>query len=165
MALYVNPIPWNVFNDNVTLEQKTDLQSRIRSELPAFIHYLLHEFTPSLDLIGQSFQCKEFIHPKIEKLNRENTREGKFRLFLKDLLGNEKFFGQPIELHNRIVAECGFDSIKHIYQGPVGLGKLLAKLCKIHGDEFTGGKSGIDRKYRYTIQFNDNDLLQDGEGL
>ncbi|MDR2030258.1 MAG: hypothetical protein LBP65_02225 [Puniceicoccales bacterium] len=108
--------------------------------------------------MAPSFHCKEFIHPKIEKLNRANTQEGKLKAFLWDILGNQEFTGHSTDLHNRILGECGENGMKYAYYCVNQLGVLLSKLCKIYADEFILNKRHGEGKPTYTIRLKGEDL-------
>jgi hypothetical protein len=157
LALYVNPVQWEGFHNGSDGERRNHLQHRIRNELPAFIYHLLFEFEIPDELKGQSFLCKEFIHPRIARLNRDNTREGKFRLHLFEVLQKRQFTGTAGDLYRIMHKEYGASVIGY-YGNPKSFGKLLTKLCRMCGDEFSAKKDSRSRTMVYTIKLNWEDF-------
>ena len=124
--------------------------ARFRKELPAFTHYLLHEFQIPPGMQDARFGVKAYVNPEIEEILLDF--EPHLRLlevidltFFKD--GTEGIKETPSEIQGRLLSGPMGDVARQLLNYSTALGQLLARLAQEFPSRFQRTKSKGERRW------------------
>lgn len=119
--------------------------ARFVVEMPAWIHFLLHEYQPPAELADERMGVSAWCHPDIESQLQENDPAARFLECLNEVIFQEhkdETIVEPIklsaaEIQATLTGHPKFGSIaRQILPASSVCGQLLAKLAKDHPERF-----------------------------
>jgi hypothetical protein len=136
------PMPTN------TIEQREAFEKQLLSEMPAFVHWLLHDFTIPDDLKSERFGITHFHHPKllaaIEALSPEIQMLDMVDAHLRNLLPDEF---TSLDLEKLLRERVDRYLIDRVFTFGRACGTFLGKLARSHPDRVVDRRTSLARKW------------------
>jgi hypothetical protein len=123
----------------VAQEDRPEFLEKVISEMPAFVHYLVHDYVIPEDIRESRWGVKAYQHPDVLIALDELAPETKLDSLVKAVLFGinqpyqTDFTGSSIELEQRLRESVFGSEARVLMQGVASCGKLLGRLAKKHG--------------------------------
>ena len=146
-------LPGLQFGDNQSFGSYQQWWTAIKSELPAFVHYILTGHTIDRDHGDQRYGIKSYKNPEILRIIADESQEVRFLEMIDQCVfqaRNTEWVGTSHELFRELYSPSTAKELEIIgCTGSVKVGHLLGKLLTARPDRFpnAGLVSGI-RRYR-----------------
>lgn len=126
-----------------TWDQKKAFVNTIKAEMPALVHYLLHEYTLPAEFVGERFMVRHFCHPDIAQELHAVSPENELADFIDRVLFDGAVYERGWSGSAGDLRHALMDSTNGLHDGErkrvpamAWIGKRLSRLAGTYPDRF-----------------------------